>query len=63
MTKHAPVIVQSDDPVLGHLYAPAGEGRHPALLLLHGSEGRRGWLGHREAAIFAARDGAEAITR
>ena len=47
------LIVQSDAPGLGHLYAPAGEGRHPALLLLHGSEGALGWLGHRDAAIFA----------
>src|SRR6185437_12756212 len=54
MSATRPVIVQSEAPGLGHLYAPAGEGRHPALLLLHGSEGRSGWLGHREAAIFAA---------
>ncbi len=47
-------IVQSEAPGLGHLYAPAGEERHPALLLLHGSEGALGWLGHRDAAIFAA---------
>ena len=48
------LIEQSQAPGLGHLYAPAGEGRHPALLLLHGSEGALGWLGHRDAAIFAA---------
>ena len=48
-------IVQSDAPGLGHLYAPAGDGRHPALLLLHGSEGALGWLGHRDAVIFAGR--------
>jgi acetyl esterase/lipase len=48
------LIVQSEAPGLGHLYAPAGEGGHPALLLLHGSEGALGWLGHRDAAIFAA---------
>ena len=47
-------ICQSDAPGLGHLYAPAGDGRWPAILLLHGSEGDRGWLGHREAALFAA---------
>lgn len=54
MSASRPVIVQSDAPGLGHLYAPAGDGRHPALLLLHGSEGRLGWLAHRDAAIFAA---------
>src|ERR1700723_2680114 len=47
------LIVQSHAAQLGHLYAPAGEGRHPAILLLHGSEGALGWLGHRDAAIFA----------
>jgi dipeptidyl aminopeptidase/acylaminoacyl peptidase len=47
-------VVQSDAPGLGHLYAPADEGRFPAMLLLHGSEGAGGWLGHREAALFAA---------
>lgn len=54
MSASIPVIVQSQASGLDHLYAPAGEGRHPALLLLHGSEGRLGWLAHREAAIFAA---------
>lgn len=54
MPDSRPIIVQSQAPGLEHLYAPAGEGRHPALLLLHGSEGRLGWLAHREAAIFAA---------
>jgi dienelactone hydrolase len=49
-----PKIVQSDAPGLGHVYAPAGAGRAPAILLLHGSEGRLGWLAHRDAAIFAA---------
>ncbi len=48
------LIEQSQSPGLGHFYAPAGEGRHPALLLLHGSEGALGWLGHRDAATFAA---------
>ena len=48
------LIAQSEVAGLGHLYAPAGEGRHPAILLLHGSEGALGWLGHRDAAIFAA---------
>jgi dienelactone hydrolase len=47
-------IVQSDAPGLGHLYAPAGAGPFPAILLLHGSEGAFGWLGHREAVLFAA---------
>ena len=54
MRGNGPVIVQSEVAGLGHLYAPAGESRHPALLLLHGSEGALGWLAHREAAIFAA---------
>lgn len=54
MSATSPVIVQSEAPGLGHLYAPAGGGRHPALMLLHGSEGRLGWLGHRDAALFAA---------
>jgi dienelactone hydrolase len=47
-------IRQSDAAGLGHLYAPAGDGPWPAILLLHGSEGALGWLGHREAALFAA---------
>jgi dipeptidyl aminopeptidase/acylaminoacyl peptidase len=48
------LIEQSEARGLGHIYAPSGEGRHPALLLLHGSEGAAGWLGHRDAAILAA---------
>ena len=47
-------IVQSDAAGLGHLYAPAGEGPFPAILLLPGSEGAQGWLAHRDAALFAA---------
>lgn len=47
-------IVQLDIDGLGHCYAPKGPGPFPALLLLHGSEGSRGWLAHRDAAIFAA---------
>jgi dienelactone hydrolase len=47
-------IVQSDAPGLGHIYAPTGDGPVPAILLLHGSEGAQGWLGHRDAALFAA---------
>lgn len=47
-------IVQSDAAGLGHIYAPAGEGPFPAILLLHGSEGSEGWIGHRCAALFAA---------
>jgi dipeptidyl aminopeptidase/acylaminoacyl peptidase len=49
-----PRIVQSEVAGLGHLYAPAGAGPCPAIMLLHGSEGALGWLGHREAALFAA---------
>jgi len=47
-------VIQRDIPALGHSYAPAGPGPFPALLLLHGSEGSRGWLAHRDAALFAA---------
>jgi dienelactone hydrolase len=47
-------IVESDAQGLGHLYAPAGDGPFPAILLLHGSEGAQGWVGHRDAAILAA---------
>lgn len=47
-------VVQSDAPGLGHLYAPSGDGPFPAILLLHGSEGSEGWIGHRCAALFAA---------
>jgi acetyl esterase/lipase len=47
-------IVQQAAPGLGHFYAPAGDGPFPAMLLLHGSEGALGWLGHREAMFFAA---------
>jgi dipeptidyl aminopeptidase/acylaminoacyl peptidase len=47
-------IVQHDLPHLGHAYAPPGEGPFPAVLLLHGSEGSRGWIAHRDAAILAA---------
>lgn len=48
-------IVQHDVAGLGHLYSPEGPGPFPAILLLHGSEGARGWIAHRDAAIFAAR--------
>jgi dipeptidyl aminopeptidase/acylaminoacyl peptidase len=47
-------VVQSEAAGLGHVYAPAGEGPFPAILLLHGSEGAQGWIGHRCAALFAA---------
>jgi dienelactone hydrolase len=47
-------VLQCEVEGLGHLYAPAGEGPWPAILLLHGSEGALGWLCHREAALFAA---------
>jgi acetyl esterase/lipase len=47
-------IVQSEAASLGHLYAPAGQGLFAAVLLLPGSEGALGWLGHRDAALFAA---------
>jgi dienelactone hydrolase len=47
-------IHQSEAAELGHLYAPAADGAFPAILLLHGSEGRMGWLAHRDTAIFAA---------
>jgi len=47
-------VVQCDAPGLGHLYLPGGTGASPAILLLHGSEGSEGWIGHRCAALFAA---------
>ncbi len=47
-------IVQSEGPGGASLYAPAGDGPFPAVLLLHGSEGGLGWLAHRAAMMFAA---------
>ena len=54
MPPTALTVTQRDLPGLGHSYSPDGPGPFPAILLLHGSEGARGWLAHRDAAIFAA---------
>lgn len=48
-------VVQHQIDGLGHLYSPAGFGPFPGVLLLHGSEGSRGWIAHRDAAMLAAR--------
>lgn len=47
-------VIQSDGPAGASLYAPAGAGPFPAVLLLHGSEGGLGWLAHRAGVMFAA---------
>jgi len=54
MAAEALSVVQCELSGLGHAYAPAGDGPFPAIVLLHGSEGAGGWLGHRDAALFAA---------
>lgn len=47
-------VIQSIGPEGASLYAPAGAGSFPAVLLLHGSEGGLGWLAHRAGVMFAA---------
>ena len=47
-------IRQSDAAGLGHLYAPAGDGPWPAILLLHGSEARWGGWDTARPRFFAA---------
>jgi dipeptidyl aminopeptidase/acylaminoacyl peptidase len=47
-------IVSRSLPNVGRGYSPSGEGPFPAVLLLHGSEGKwSGWT-HNQAAILAA---------
>ncbi|GGB58442.1 hypothetical protein GCM10011316_33140 [Roseibium aquae] len=41
-------------PEFGTTYGPAGDGPHPAVLVLHGSEGGLSGWSHRSAAILAA---------
>jgi len=41
-------------PDFGTTYGPAGDGPHPAVLVLHGSEGGLSGWSHRTAAILAA---------
>jgi hypothetical protein len=54
MSQSALGVEQIELPGIGHAYAPADAPASPAILLLHGSEGDLGWLGHRDAAFFAA---------
>jgi hypothetical protein len=50
----SPKIVRRTVPDVGWGYSPPGDGPFPAILLLHGSEGRWSGWSHRNAALFAA---------
>jgi dipeptidyl aminopeptidase/acylaminoacyl peptidase len=47
-------IIRRSVPDLGWGYGPPGDGPFPAILLLHGSEGRWSGMSYRNAAILAA---------
>ena len=47
-------IVRRLLPEFGTTYGPSGEGRFPAVLILHGSEGGLSGWSHRTAVLFAA---------
>lgn len=49
-----PLIVRRLLPDFGTTYGPAGDGRWPAVLLLHGSEGGMSGWSHRNAVFLAA---------
>lgn len=54
MTQRRLQIVRRLLPDFGTTYGPAGDGRFPAVMLLHGSEGGLSGWSHRNAVLLAA---------